>query len=76
LDDKVGKAYTFANAFSRCETRSPKANIIAELQKKYSVVHGDMFASVKYHLVSISFAQVLTQITAKLVYFISTRPQV
>jgi len=33
LDDKVGKAYTFANAFSRCETRSPKANIIAELQK-------------------------------------------
>ena len=33
LDGKVGKAYTFANAFSRCETRSPKANIIAELQK-------------------------------------------
>ena len=33
LDDKVRKAYTFANAFSRCETRSPKANIIAELQK-------------------------------------------
>ena len=54
LDDKVGKAYTFANAFSRCETRSPKANIIAESQKK-NVVRGDIFASVKYHLVSISF---------------------
>jgi len=36
----VRKAYTFANAFSSCETRLLKANIIAELQKNYSVVLG------------------------------------